>query len=547
MEGILEDEDKELIKALKDDSTSFDEIEVTFFNLDILPSKIIEFLSSYKEKKVKLFTLSRALFSYLTKLGLTPIYVPRKTISHSREYKKAKYLAIGGSADSSDKIFKIIENLPVSYLTIFIVQHVCETKENLLGDLLRSKTHYRVLMGENKMKVEESTIYIAPTAHHMTVEKGYIKLTKEPPYNYARPSIDVTFNSLANEYKNNLISLTLCGYGVDGIESLKTLNQNESMILIEDPKDCTADILPKEAISSGLYSKILTIEEILRFLHHTFAKEEDLEDEIDLFLEDVYKKYHYDFRNYQKSSLKRRIKNFMTNEDILTFGEFEKEVLENKEIFDKFFLDFTINVTSFFRDPKMFKTLKEKILTTLKTKSHIKIWSAGCSTGEEPYSLAIILYEMGILDKTYIYATDLNGNIIKQSINGLFPKKRLEENIENYIKAGGENSFLDYIHVEKEYFKIHDFLKKRTLFFTHSLTNSGILNEFDIILCRNVMIYFEKPLQQRVFTLFRNSMDKDGILILGESETSMAKEGLIHFRPMTGNTGFFTPRENNEF
>lgn len=533
-------------KAVMDDIERCDRIEITFFNAHIIPADIIELISPenplFKNKVVKIYSLSRTLFSYLSKLGINTAHVATKSLVHSRKYKEAGYLAIGGSAESTDKIFKIVKDLPLCDRTLFIVQHVIEDQKNILADLLQNKTDYNVVSPVNGTIVEKQTIYIAPSGHHMIVKDGIIHLTKDEPYNYARPSIDILFNSLATEYKENLVSVILCGYGVDGIESLDILSKNSSMIIIEDPNDCSADLLPKRAINRGNYSNIMNIDNMIRYIRHLFSDEEDLDKDIDLFLDDVYQKYKFDFRGYQKNSLKRRVKNFLTVEQIPTFHEFELEVLENEEMFEKFFLEFTVNVTSFFRDPQVFMTLRDVVIPHFKDKNHIKIWSAGCSTGEEPYSLAIMLDEMGLLDRTYIYATDLNDNVVKQAINGLFPKKMLDEDIENYNISGGRESFLDYIDVEKNYIKIKDFLKERILFFSHTLTAQGILNEFDIILCRNVIIYFNRDLQKQVFRLFRNSMDESSFLVLGETENIVTKEIEEHFKMYDKKSAVYRPK-----
>jgi chemotaxis protein methyltransferase CheR len=247
------------------------------------------------------------------------------------------------------------------------------------------------------------------------------------------------------------------------------------------------------------------------------------------FLSNINAIYGYDYSAYEIQSVVRRIKVAMLRGNFLTFNEFEKAVLEDVDVFENLFLDLSINTTEFFRDPEVFRIVRNRILPYLASYNHIKIWCVGCSNGKEAYSLAILLKELGLLDKTQIYATDINPYIIEEAKNGIYSINTIESDIINYRRSGGKSNFVDYFHLKESYMEIRDDLRSNILFFQHSLIGSGSLNEFSLILCRNVMIYFNPQLQKRVLENFYNSLDRCGFLVLGRSEGLLLNGGEKYF------------------
>lgn len=268
--------------------------------------------------------------------------------------------------------------------------------------------------------------------------------------------------------------------------------------------------------------------------------EEFQEEDIRNFLMKVYKVYGYDYTGYQIQSIMRRVNISMIKSSIHNFKEFERLVIEDAAMFEQLFLDFSINTTEFFRDPEVFNAIRESILPKLDSFNHIKIWCVGCSIGKEPYSLAIMLHELGLLHKTQIYATDINPYVIEEGKNGLFSKRDLEKEILNYRESKGEQDLLHYFEEEEEFIKVKSFLKEKILFFSHSLISSGSLNEFTLILCRNVLIYFTPELQGKVLENFYNSLDKEGFLVLGKSEGLMLNGGDKYFKEYLDKEKIFT-------
>ncbi|ABN51527.1 MAG TPA: protein-glutamate O-methyltransferase CheR [Hungateiclostridium thermocellum] len=252
-------------------------------------------------------------------------------------------------------------------------------------------------------------------------------------------------------------------------------------------------------------------------------------EKVEKFLWDIYDKYGFDFTEYRKDSIIRRIKISMLRYCMTNFDEFSHLALTDQDVFEQLFLDFSINTTNFFRDPEVFMFLREKVLLFLDSYSHIRIWCVGCSNGKEPYSLAIILKELGMLHKVQIYATDINPYVIEEAKNGLYSVSTINTDIANYKKSGGSKNFTDYFEVNGNYMKVKDDFKDNILFFQHSVIEKGILNEFQMILCRNVMIYFDIPLQKKVLRHFYNSLDSGGFLVMGKSEGMLLNNGYEYF------------------
>ncbi len=241
--------------------------------------------------------------------------------------------------------------------------------------------------------------------------------------------------------------------------------------------------------------------------------------EIDLILQAIFHKYGYDFRNYSKASIRRRIRYRFAQSNFKTISEMQHKLLYDKNFFDTLLLDLTVNVTEMFRDPSFFKKLREVVIPELKKQSFIKVWHAGCSSGEEIYSTAIILKESGIYESSLIYATDTNEAVLDKAKTGIFPIEKMKNFTVNYRKSGGLASFADYYTARYDNAIMDSFLKKNIVFSNHNLVTDSVFGEMDMIMCRNVLIYFNRELQNRVFKLFKDSLRPGGFLCLGPKET----------------------------
>ena len=209
----------------------------------------------------------------------------------------------------------------------------------------------------------------------------------------------------------------------------------------------------------------------------------------------------------------------MTNKRILTFNELKIFILSNQDYFNDFLLEITVNVTEMFRDPGFFKELRSKVISQLNTYPHIRVWDAGCSTGEEVYSLAILFKEEGILKKTRIYATDINLKVLNEAEEGIYPIGYMKDYSKNYIQAGGLTSLSDYYYAKYNSAIMNEELKANVTYSTHNLVSDASFNEFHLIVCRNVLIYFQRDLQERVIAKFLECLPVFGYLVLGNKES----------------------------
>ncbi len=241
--------------------------------------------------------------------------------------------------------------------------------------------------------------------------------------------------------------------------------------------------------------------------------------EIKLLLEAIFLRYGYDFRNYSKAHIKRRILHRLNVSHIKTVSELQFKILRDRDIFRELLDDLSINVTEMYRDPEFYKSLRTTVIPKLKTYAYFKIWHAGCSTGEEVYSLAILLKEEGLLERCQIYATDFNNKVLEIAREGIFKKSDIEQYDQNYRLSGGMYSLSDYYQSMYGSVKFQKELTEKIVFADHNLVTDSVFADVNLILCRNVMIYFEKNLQNQVLKLFCESLVPSGILCLGSKET----------------------------
>jgi chemotaxis protein methyltransferase CheR len=241
--------------------------------------------------------------------------------------------------------------------------------------------------------------------------------------------------------------------------------------------------------------------------------------EIELLLEAVYRHYGFDFRSYAYSSLRRRLWKRIHAEGLSTISALQDRVLHDSETLERLLDDLSVSVTAMFRDPTFYLTFRERAIPVLRTYPFIRVWHAGCSTGEEVYSMAILLQEEGLYDRARIYATDMNETVLRRARGGIFPLDRMQEYTENYIRAGGRRSFSEYYTAGYDGALFSPALLKNVVFAQHNLVTDRSFSEFNAILCRNVLIYFDKALQSRVHRLFYDSLTTFGVLGLGSKET----------------------------
>jgi chemotaxis protein methyltransferase CheR len=240
--------------------------------------------------------------------------------------------------------------------------------------------------------------------------------------------------------------------------------------------------------------------------------------QLDELIDLVKKIYGFDFSEYTKASLKRRMSRVMMLKK-LEFYDLKHSLVNDQHFFQWFLEEITVNVTEMFRDPDFYKAIQSQVIPYLSTYPHIKLWSAGCSTGEEVYSLAILMKEVGLTKKSFIYGTDINTEVLQEARKGIYSLRKTKSYAENYQLSGLQGSITDHFTILYDAATIHHELKHNTLFSVHNLVSDNSFNEFQMISCRNVFIYFEIVLQEKILDLFYNSLSPHGFLCLGSKET----------------------------
>jgi chemotaxis protein methyltransferase CheR len=264
------------------------------------------------------------------------------------------------------------------------------------------------------------------------------------------------------------------------------------------------------------------------------AENPQLEDlEIALLLEAVYRHYGYDFRDYASSSIKRRIMDRVTAEQLVTISALQDKVLHDPTCMERLLTSFSVHVTSMFRDPSFYLSFRLQVAPVLRTYPFVRIWHAGCATGEEVYSMAILLHEEGLYDRCRLYATDMNEKALVTAREGIFPLSDMQEHTGNYLKAGGKQSFSEYYTAGYDHAVFRTWLRENIVFAHHNLVVDSSFNEFNVIVCRNVLIYFNRTLQARVHKLLFDSLSMFGVLALGRKETLKFSPHESQFEPVS--------------
>jgi chemotaxis protein methyltransferase CheR len=249
-------------------------------------------------------------------------------------------------------------------------------------------------------------------------------------------------------------------------------------------------------------------------------RHDSLEDlEANLLLEAIHRQYGFDFREYSPASLRRRLRKRMMDEGLESLSQLQHLVLHDEHTMERLLLDLSINVTAMFRDPGFYAAFRRHVVPLLRTYPYFRVWHAGCSTGEEVYSMAILLHEEGLLERARIYATDMNEAVLERAREGIFPVDQMKDHTANYVRAGGTASFSDYYLAKYDGALFHRWLVDGVVFARHNLVTDGPFNEFHVIICRNVMIYFDENLQAKVHHLFFDSLARRGVLALGAKES----------------------------
>ena len=264
--------------------------------------------------------------------------------------------------------------------------------------------------------------------------------------------------------------------------------------------------------------------------------------EIESLLERVAEVYGYDFRDYSEASIRRRISQWLSDSGFASFAEAREQVLRDPAVFELFLRGITVNVSEMFRDPFVFSSIRAQVVQHLQTYPFVKIWHAGCASGEEAYSMAILLEEEGLKGRFRIYATDINQGVLQKAQQGIFSLDEMKLFTRNYQRSGGKNSFSDYYTARYDHAMLMPSLKEHIVFASHNLAFDGDFGEMQMVFCRNVLIYFKQPLKNRALNLFSSILAEGGFLCLGTKESLEGRAIEPHFEEISPRTRIYRKR-----
>lgn len=463
--------------------------------------------------------------------------------SELKEVSAPLIIGIGASAGGLEALQQFFSCMPGnSGLSFVVVQHLSPDYKSLMADILGKQTDMNVVQAENEMKIEPNTVYLIPPKNNMTLKNGKLILT-EYVHGILNHPIDIFFTSLAEERKERSVAVVLSGTGTDGTKGIKAIKEHGGMVVVQNPSNAKFDGMPKSAISTGLVDWILSAkeiaDEILNFSHYpTIVKAH----ESDEFFSDeetfshiyaVLKKVSgIDFTNYKRTTVLRRIERRMVVNHSASFQDYARRLDTNEDEVKILVKEILIGVTNFFRDAASFEKLKYSVIKRLvehaKENEAIRVWSAGCSTGEEAYSIAIlfqeVMEELNIERDVKIFATDVDVTAIEKAGKGVFTESILDD--------VSSERLAKYFTKKNDLYYISKNIRRMIIFAPHNMLSDPPFGKLDLISCRNVMIYFQPVLQRGLFSIFHSALKDGGFLFLGKSET--ANECANVFRPFCG-------------
>ena len=440
-------------------------------------------------------------------------------------------VALGSSAGGLEVIETFFRNVPpVTGMAFVIVTHLDPRHPSLLAEIVSKSTTMKVVQAENNVEVQKDTVYVIPPGNEMVITEGHLRLSKRRDDSEPFLPIDVFLSSLADDWNERAIAIILSGNGSDGSFGLRAIHSNLGMIMVQSPETAKYDSMPRSAIETGLVDYVLPPSEmpslIIKYVDSLKAGIEakiadpgKSTDDVHKILSILKEGTGQDFSLYKKSTINRRIERRILVHQLKNKAQYVTYLARNPKEIQLLFRELTIEVTNFFRNPKAFDSLKEILrkafFDSKETGEAARIWVAGCSTGEEVYSIGIILRELveetGKNRQFHIFGSDINEDSIITARSGIYPLA--------IAKDVGPKRLERYFVKEEAGFKVRKEVREMVIFATHNVAQNAPFLHVDLLSCRNLLIYFEPVLQRKVLETFSAALNPNGILFLGESET----------------------------
>lgn len=444
-------------------------------------------------------------------------------------------VGIGASAGGIQALERFFEHTPSdSNLAYVVILHLSPEHESNLPAMLQRKTSMPVIQVQERTKVEPNQVYVIPPAKHLVMEDGHIDLAEPDQQKGRRVPIDLFFRTLAEAYKPHAIGILLSGTGTDGTIGIRRIKEKGGIAIAQDPMEAEYDAMIRSVITAGLIDFILPVAEIpekLIALRDTTEKIQiwpdgdqmpDEHDEKALrgVLASLRARTNHDFSNYKRSTVLRRVARRLQVNNLQEISQYQHFIRENPGEAQELLKDMLISVTNFFRDNDAYETLRQRVLPQVFAKKqmgeHIRVWVSGCATGEEAYSLAILLLEYAeTIDyppNIQIFATDIDEEGITEARDGVFP-----ESIELDVTP---ERLRRYFHKEDSHYRVRKEVREAVLFASHNVLRDPPFSKIDVVSCRNLLIYLNRETQERVLEIFHFALRSNGYLFLGASESA---------------------------
>ncbi len=444
------------------------------------------------------------------------------------------FVGVGASAGGLEALEALFEQMPVDSDAAFIlVQHLSPDRESLMPELIAKHTHMQVHSAENGMLVLANHLYLIPPGFNMRIAQGRLQLSEQDrSQGVLNLPIDTFLSSLAEDQRDKAVAIILSGTGSDGTLGIRMIKENVGMVMVQSEESASFDGMPHSAIATGIVDYVLTPEEmpeqLLCYLQHPFAKKRDIPESLRTSEEELGRIFlllrdhtGIDFSNYKSSTVIRRIERRMTVNQSLSLSDYVQTLESDTQELSLLHKDLLIGVTRFFRDRQPFEVLRNRWLPELirekirDQEDTLRIWVVACSTGEEAYSLAIlvneILYQMNVALSVKIFATDVDLDAIGKAGQGAYSESIVADVPVEYLKK--------YFVYQDGIYQVSRKLRETVVFAHHNVLKDPPFTKIDLISCRNLLIYMQSSLQQKVMSLFNFSLGKGGLMLLGSGET----------------------------
>ena len=463
----------------------------------------------------------------------------------NREMQPSCVVGIGASAGGLEALQQLLTFLPSNTgMAFVIIQHLAPNHKSLLTDILGKYTVMPVLEAQDGMRVERNHVYMIPPKYNIEIISDVLRLKE---YDHAKMNhpIDIFFRSLASAYENRAVAVILSGTGSDGTNGIRSIKDQNGLILVQTPESAKFDGMPRNAIATGLVDMIQNPDSIAREMAHIAASMADASGRLQLTDSDLLTQVfsilkavtNIDYAYYKQTTILRRIERRLVVTHNRNLREYVNYLSANPEEAKVLAKEVLIGVTSFFRDPEYFEVLKESVIRPLVAETprsrQIRVWVAGCSTGEEAYSIAIlfteIMEEMNCRRDIKIFATDLDADAITTATRGVYS--------DNIIEDVSVLRLSRYFNRKGNKYQIRHDIRQMIIFAQHNVFQDPPFGKLDLISCRNLLIYFQSVLQRNLFAIFHMALNDRGFLFLGRSESVFDYDDV--FRVLNSNERIF--------